>query len=139
MTPEEKNKLVETALKIAEEAHAGQTREDGKTPYIYHPKAVAKKFVDPVLIAVALLHDVIEDSDLTMEDLIDKGIPAEVAEAVDVLTKRPHQNYVDYIHSVMKLPIARAVKIEDLKHNMKTSYGNRKDKYMLALDILEKV
>lgn len=130
--------LVHEALEIAKLAHTEQFRHDKKTPYIMHPKEVAGKFESSFLKAIALLHDVIEDSVWTFEDLRKEGIPRKVCEAVEVLTRYKDEDYLEYILSVKNNYYAKLVKIEDMKHNMKTSTGKQKIKYQLSLHILEK-
>ena len=128
------------AYQIADEAHKGQTRRDGVTPYITHPKKVAERFKDaPEIAIVALLHDVLEDSSLTAQDLINKGIPKELVESVVAMTKVKEEPYLDYILRVKQNSIASIVKIADIRHNMKTATGAQRDKYELALHILLKL
>ena len=135
----EGQELVKAALNIATRAHLGQFRRDGKTPYIEHPRAVAKNFTEPRLIALALLHDVVEDSSMTLHDLKeDFGIPQGTLDSLNRLTERKLESYADYIVACLCDSDARAVKIEDIKHNIQTSSGNQKAKYELALYILEK-
>ncbi len=113
--------------------------ERGRTPYIEHPRAVAKNFKEPRLIALALLHDVVEDSNITLQDLKeDFGIPQKILDSLNRLTKRKLESYADYIVTCLQDPDARTVKIEDIKHNIQTSSGNQKAKYELALYVLEK-
>ena len=107
---------VEKALEIATKAHEGQYDKSG-VPYIEHPKHVAEGVHGDIAKATAYLHDVIEDTDVTAEDLRRDGIPEEVVEAVIMLTHDEHENYYDYIRRVKTNPIAKEVKIEDLKHN----------------------
>lgn len=128
--------LIELAYTVAKDVHAGQTRNDGKTPYITHPKAVSGMFNHPEMIAVSLLHDVLEDSNMTPSDLLKQGFPDEVVEAVAAITKIPKESYLDYILRVKKNHMARLVKMEDIIHNRKTSVGHKKSKYDLALYIL---
>ena len=66
---------------------------------------------------VALLHDVVEDSDWTLEDLRKEGLPEEVVQAVGILTKKRNENYEEYILRVKQNPLARQVKLADLQHN----------------------
>ncbi|GAB2022429.1 HD domain-containing protein [Pseudolactococcus yaeyamensis] len=107
---------VRTALDIATRAHEGQ-RDKAGVDYIEHPKTVAS-FVDlETEKATAYLHDVLEDTDVTADDLINQGIPIEVVQAVQVLTKQKNQNYDRYLEIVNKNPIARVVKMADLRHN----------------------
>ena len=141
------------ALKIAKDAHKGQLRNDGVTPYIEHPIAVAKPFRRPlstwpikehraIYISAALLHDVIEDCNITKQDLIDKGVSPFIVGIVDVLTHKEYEPYLDYIIRVSHNYAARAIKIEDIKHNLSTLENTKKnkhqrDKYLLAIYILE--
>ena len=68
-------------------------------------------------LSVALLHDVVEDSDWTLEDLRKEGLPEEVVQAVGIITKKRNENYEEYILRVKQNPLARQVKLADLKHN----------------------
>lgn len=105
------------ALQVAQQAHHDQTDKAG-FPYILHPILVAEKQTDEVTTIAALLHDVCEDSDITVSDLYEFGIPAEAVEAVKALTHKKGEPYADYIQRVKKNPIARAVKLADLEMNM---------------------
>ncbi|MBC3804041.1 HD domain-containing protein [Acetobacterium fimetarium] len=137
--------LAELALEIAEKAHAGQIDKAGR-PYIEHPKQVALAFEDEKKVAVALLHDVIEDTDFDAATLHDMGIPYDVVEAVELLSKPKWEPYMDYIEPIKTNPLARAVKVEDLKHNMDMSRienptdkdNKRTEKYKKAFEILSK-
>ena len=105
------------ALEIAETAHAGQF-DKAEKPYIEHPKQVAAAFEDEERYMTALLHDVIEDSDFEASTLISMGIPINVVTAVETVTKIKGEPYFDYLKKIKINPIARDVKLEDLKHNM---------------------
>jgi len=131
------DKLVETALRIATKWHRNQWRHDKVTPYVEHPKAVAANFTNPITIAAALLHDVVEDTPVELEGLLNEGIPPKVCEIVEVLTRYAEEDYLDYILSVKANHYATLIKIEDMKHNMSTAKGNQKLKYQLSLYILE--
>lgn len=135
--------LVELALGIAEEAHKGQFRNDGVTPYLVHPVTVAEKVrvnggfgYKEILEAIALLHDVVEDSKVSLKDLVDKGVPQVVVDSVNRLSKRPGESYLAYILNIKEDPLAKAVKVEDIMHNMVDAKGTMKAKYELALYIL---
>lgn len=108
--------MLELALEIAEKAHAGQVDKAGKD-YIQHPIYVSNLVESPGAKAVALLHDVLEDSDYTAGDLLNAGFPCEIVEAVEILTKHPGESYDDYLCRVMDNELARVVKIADLTHN----------------------
>ncbi|WP_371381704.1 HD domain-containing protein [Sporomusa aerivorans] len=116
----EKDSIVQVALKLATIAHSGQIDKGGK-PYILHPISVAKIVETEEEKTVALLHDVIEDTPVTLEELRENGLPESVVVAVDVLTKRPGVEYGDYIQRVKQNPIALTVKIADMIHNMDLS------------------
>ena len=132
-------KVLKIAEQIAREAHKGQKRPIGNEDYITHPEFVAKLVGDDIeLQIVAWLHDVLEDSNLTFKDLLDKGIPHHLACSVDYLTRKKDQNYKNYILGIKEDEIATEVKIADLKHNLlNLKNGNMRDKYILAFYILK--
>lgn len=94
--------------------------------------------------AVAYLHDIIEDTELTLEDLGEYGFSKEVIEAVDIITKKRGEDYQSYLNSVKKNKLARAVKLADLRHNSDLTRLakvtekdiKRKEKYQKAIDFL---
>lgn len=115
---------IQLAADIARVAHEGQFRRDGKTPYVWHPQAVARRLEmeDHETIAAAWLHDVLEDSDkFGPDDLIKAGIPRRVVDAVVCLTKRKGESYESYLTAVRADPIARKVKVADMLHNLSDS------------------
>lgn len=103
------------AIKVAYEAHLGQL-DYNDVPYIFHPYHLAEQMDDEISCTVALLHDVVEDADLTFTDL-EQIFPAQVLEIVRLLTHDENIDYFDYIREIKKNPIATKVKLEDLKHN----------------------
>ncbi len=103
------------AMKVAYEAHLGQLDYNG-VPYIFHPYHLAEQMDDEISCTVALLHDVVEDTNLTLADL-EKIFPAQVVEIVRLLTRDESMAYFDYIREIKTNPIAQKVKLEDLKHN----------------------
>ena len=112
--------LVATAEAIATKAHAGQVDKSG-ADYIEHPRGVAAQF-DPVTqpneCAAAWMHDVLEDTDVTADDLRQAGIPFEVIDAVRLLTKNPAEpNLDDYYARIKANPLALAVKAADIANN----------------------
>ena len=107
--------LTKKAMKVAYEAHHGQTDRSG-VPYIFHPFYVAEQMDDEISVCAALLHDVVEDTEITFEDL-EKDFPEEVVEALRFLTRDKSMNYFDYIRNLRKNPIAKKVKQADLLHN----------------------
>lgn len=113
--------LVNAAKAIAERAHINQTRRDGKTPYINHVRAVVERLGTAASddeIAVAWLHDAVEDGGISLAGLWDAGIPKSVVLEVDILTKLKNQNYQNYLERVKSNPVARKVKIADMLSNM---------------------
>ncbi len=112
--------MIEKALAIAMKAHKGQ-KDLGGRDYIEHPKAVANLLDTDEEKAVGYLHDVLEDTSITEEDLITMGISSEIVSAIKVLTKERGESYTEYIKRVKKNELARKVKIADLQHNMDLS------------------
>lgn len=108
--------MINIALSIAKKAHAGQVDKAG-IDYIQHPLYVASQVKTEQEKAVALLHDVLEDSDITAADLLAYGLPNEVVTAIQILTKKKGQSYQDYLEKVKSNDLARVVKLADLKHN----------------------
>lgn len=135
--------LEELAFEIAKTAHAGQTDKAG-LDYILHPLQVAAEVTTDEEKAVALLHDIIEDTDVTASELLAKGLPDNVVEAVEALTKKHNQNYAAYLAGVKKNRLATAVKLADLKHNSDLSRlekitqkdRHRAEKYRKAIEYL---
>ena len=138
------------AMKIAYEAHHGQTDKAG-IPYIFHPLHLAEQMEDEVSCCAALLHDVVEDTQVTLEELA-KEFPPEVVEVVALLTHEDpaeagNANYFDYLLPIKKHPIARKVKLADIAHNSdqtrcvgcglsEEQLTYWKQKYQKALEIL---
>ena len=112
--------------------------------YIFHPMHLAETMPDELTATAALLHDVLEDTKTTAETLANDGIPEEVMTALRLLTRGDGENYFEYIKKLKDNPIARTVKIADLKHNSDTSRLDdisestkaRLQKYKKALEIL---
>jgi (p)ppGpp synthase/HD superfamily hydrolase len=110
-------KMIETALKIAVEAHAGQTDKLGHA-YILHPLRVMQRCRGEVAMSAAILHDVVEDTEWTFERLRDAGIEEAVIDALDALTKRDGEAYSDFVERAKRNPIAREVKLADVSDNL---------------------
>lgn len=115
-----KTLLTDLALSIATDAHSGQTDKAGR-PYIEHPLHVAESMETEAETCAALLHDVVEDTDWTFDDLASAGIPSDVIEALKLLTHDPSIPYLDYVRQVKSNPIAVKVKLADLRHNSNSS------------------
>ena len=137
--------MVDLALSIARKAHEGQLDKAG-VDYIEHPIYVASQVDTEEEKAVALLHDVIEDSPVSAKGLLQAGLPETVVTAVQVLTKKKEQDYQTYLETVKKNPLARVVKLADLKHNSDLSRlssitekdRERLKKYKKAIDFLSR-
>ena len=137
--------MVDLALSIARKAHEGQLDKAG-VDYIEHPIYVASQVDTEEEKAVALLHDVIEDSPVSAEELLQAGLPETVVTAVQVLTKKKEQDYQTYLETVKKNPLVRVVKLADLKHNSDLSRlssitekdKERLKKYKKAIDFLSR-
>ena len=135
--------MFDLALSIAKKAHKGQYDKAG-VDYIEHPLFVASLVDTQEEKAVALLHDVLEDSPYTAEKLILAGLSETVVSAVQILTKKKGQDYQQYLELVKSSPIARRVKLADLKHNSDLSRLatvtekdlERLEKYKKAIDYL---
>lgn len=107
--------LTNKALRLAYVAHQGQTDNSGQ-PYIFHPFHLAEQMTDEVSTCVALLHDVTEDTDLTLEDL-EQEFPKEVTDALRLLTHKAGTDYFDYVRAIKQNPVALKVKLANLAHN----------------------
>lgn len=138
----EKTKL---ALKLAFENHKDQV-DIGKTPYIFHVYEVASKMETEDEICAALLHDIIEDTPITLNILKELGFNDEVLTVLSLLTKKDEVSYDDYIKSIKENKTATKIKIADLKHNSdvtrlkKTNENSMKrlDKYKKSVAFLER-
>ena len=108
--------LTRKAIRLMSEKHKDQTDKSG-LPYIFHPWHVAESMEDEISTCVALLHDVVEDTDTTIEEIRDAGFPEEVCEALALLTHEEGVDYMEYVRRLSDNPIARKVKLSDLKHN----------------------
>ena len=130
---------IKRAEEIAREVHKGQKRTIGKREdYIEHPKRVASHFSTPESQIIAWLHDVLEDTSYTEQDLLNEGINPFVVSIVARLSKKPNENYLGFILRISKDLRAITIKTEDIKDNMKSlKEGSLLDKYCLALYILE--
>lgn len=139
--------LTNKAMKIAYNAHHGQTDKSG-LPYIFHPYHLAEQMTDETSTCVALLHDVVEDTPLSLDDLAQEFPPA-VIDALRLLTHTPDVDYFDYVRAICQNPVARQVKLADLAHNSDETrfigcstisadaLTRRREKYAKARAILE--
>jgi len=109
------SELTVKAMKLAYEAHHGQVDYNG-VPYVFHPYHLAEQMTDEISVCTALLHDVVEDTVVTLADL-QKQFPPEVTEAVALLTHEEGVDYFDYVRAIRQNPVAVKVKLADLAHN----------------------
>ena len=138
-TPETKK-----AMKLCFDAHKNQVDKSG-LPYVFHPFHLAEQMTDEETTVVALLHDVVEDSPYTFDDLKEMGFSETVLAALRLLTHGDDTPYMDYVAAIKKNPIARAVKLADLRHNSDLSRMDevtektlsRREKYLAAIRLLE--
>ena len=108
---------IERAIEIAAREHAGDT-DKGGAPYIFHPLRLMFAVEKPFEKMAAVLHDVVEDSAVTLSDLEREGFPSEVVAAVDALTKRSGESRLEAAARAAANPIARVVKLADVTDNM---------------------
>ena len=108
--------MTKKALRLCFEAHKDQ-RDKSDLPYVTHPLHLAEQMSDEISTVVALLHDVVEDTDYTLSDLAGMGFPAEAVEAIALLTHEEGVPYLEYVARIKGNPVARTVKLADLRHN----------------------
>lgn len=136
--------LIKQALQLCFDAHVDQRDKTG-LPYIYHPLHLAYQLESEYEIVTALLHDVVEDTNYTFDDLLNMKYPKEIVEALTYLTHKDDVSYEDYIKNIKNNPLARKVKIADLRHNSDLTRLNtvsekdlkRRQKYLNAIKYLE--
>ena len=136
-------KQTKKALELSFKAHKNQVDKSG-IPYVYHPFHLAEQMETEEAVIVALLHDVVEDTDCTLEDIRAMGFPDSVVEAIALMTHDKSVPYMDYVAKIKENPIAKAVKLADLKHNSDLSRLDvvdekalkRVEKYAVAIKVL---
>ena len=132
------------AMKLCFEAHKDQVDKSGM-PYVFHPFHVAEQMKDEVTTIVALLHDVVEDTKYTLDDIAARGFGQDVVDALALMTHDKDVPYMEYVAKLKNNPVARAVKLADLAHNsdptrldvIDEKAKERFDKYKKAIGILE--
>lgn len=137
----EKTKM---ALNLCFEAHKEQRDKSGM-PYVFHPFHLAEQMKTEETTIVALLHDLVEDTDYTVEDLINMGFDKSVTDAIALMTHADNVDYMDYVGMIKENPIAKTVKLADLRHNCDLTRLDtidekalrRKEKYQKAIALLE--
>ena len=138
--------LTKQAMKLCYQAHKDQLDKSG-IPYIFHPIHLAEQMPDELTTIVALLHDVVEDTDYTLEDLAKMGFPQEAVDAIALMTHEEDVPYMTYVAEISRNPIARIVKLADLRHNSTLSRLDhvddkalrRVEKYAEAIRLLEEM
>ena len=131
------------AMKLSFKAHKDQLDKNG-IPYVYHPFHLAEQMNTEETVVAALLHDVVEDTDYTIQDIIEMGFPKSVTDALTLMTHDESVPYLEYVVRLKENPIARAVKLADLRHNSDLSRLDtvdekaiaRTEKYKKAIAIL---
>ena len=123
--------LTKKALRLCFDAHREQVDKTG-LPYVFHPFHLAEQMKDEYTTVCALLHDVVEDTDYTLDDLRSMGYPDEVVDALALLTHDPEVPYMDYVREIATNPIARKVKMADLRHNSDLSRMDKVDEWAAA-------
>lgn len=137
--------MTKKALKLCFEAHKEQIDKSGM-PYAFHPFHLAEQMQDEESTIVALLHDVIEDTDYTLDDLRKVGFDDSVLAAINLMTHEDGVPYMDYVEQIKTNPIAKTVKLADLRHNSDMTRlevvtprdQERAEKYLAAIKLLEK-
>ena len=136
--------LTKKALCLCFEAHKDQVDKSG-LPYVFHPFHIAEQMPNELTTVTALLHDVVEDTPYTFSSLAEMGFPPEVLAALQLLTHDDDTPYLSYVARLKENPIARSVKLADLRHNSDLSRLNtvddqalqRAQKYRQAMALLE--
>lgn len=132
------------ALNLCFEAHKEQRDKSGM-PYVFHPFHLAEQMETEETTIVALLHDLVEDTDYTIEDLTNMGFGKNITDAIALMTHTDDVDYMDYVRAIKENPIAKAVKLADLQHNSDLTRLDvvdekalqRREKYQKAIALLE--
>ena len=135
--------LTKKALRLCFEAHRDQVDKSG-LPYVFHPFHLAEQMETEETVVTALLHDVVEDTSMTIAELAERGFPKSVTDALTLLTHDKTVDYFEYVAAIRKNPVARAVKLADLRHNSDLNRLDvidekalrRQEKYRKAIDLL---
>ncbi len=136
--------LTKKAMQLCFAVHKEQTDKSGM-PYVFHPCHLAEQMPDEYTTITALLHDVVEDTEYTLSDLESMGFPKAVVEAIALMTHEKCVPYMEYVAKIKENPIARTVKLADLRHNSDTTRLDvadekalqRVEKYKKAIQLLE--
>ena len=136
--------MTKKAIRLMFDLHKEQTDKSG-LPYVFHPWHVAESMDDEITATVALLHDAVEDTDLTLEDVREAGFPEEVVAALGCMMHDDSVDYMDYVRARAPNAVARKVKLADLRHNADITRLDaptekdlaRREKYLKAIELLE--
>ena len=136
--------MTKKAIRLMFDLHKEQTDKSG-LPYVFHPWHVAESMDDEITATVALLHDAVEDTDLTLEDVRAAGFPEAVVAALGCMTHDDSVDYMDYVRALAPNAVARKVKLADLRHNADITRLDaptekdlaRREKYLKAIELLE--
>ncbi len=136
--------MTKKALKLCFEAHKDQVDKSG-LPYVFHPFHLAEQMSDEETTIVALLHDIVEDTKYTLDDLRKMGFDDDIITAISLMTHDENVPYMEYVAKIKGNSIARAVKLADLRHNSDLSRLDtitewdiqRAKKYRTAIELLE--
>ena len=136
--------MTKKAIRLMFDLHKEQTDKSG-LPYVFHPWHVAESMDDEIAATVALLHDAVEDTDLTLEDVRAAGFPEAVVAALGCMTHDDSVDYMDYVRALAPNAVARKVKLADLRHNADITRLDaptekdlaRREKYLKAIELLE--
>lgn len=136
--------MTKKALKLCFDAHKDQLDKCG-IPYVFHPIHLAEQMKSEETVIAALLHDVVEDTHYTVNDLKEKGFSKSVLDAIQLLTHDDNEDYMSYVAKIKNNPIACCVKLADLRHNSDLSRLDKVDekalkrykKYQKAIALLE--
>ena len=134
--------LTKKAIQMCFDTHKDQVDKSG-LPYVFHPFHLAEQMDDEYSVVVALLHDVVEDGEITLEELR-REYPNEIVEAISLMTHDVNVDYFEYVKAIKMNTLARKVKLADLKHNSDKTRLNvmtakdelRYQKYQKAIEIL---
>ena len=136
--------MTKKAIRLMFDLHKEQTDKSG-LPYVFHPWHVAESMDDEITATVALLHDAVEDTDLTLEGVREAGFPEAVVAALGCMTHDDSVDYMDYVLALAPNAVARKVKLADLRHNADITRLDaptekdlaRREKYLKAIELLE--
>ena len=136
--------MTKLAMKLCFEAHKDQVDKSG-IPYVFHPIHLAEQMKDEETTVVALLHDLLEDTEYSANDLRKLGFSESVIRAIQTMTHPEGMDYMEYVKRIKSDTIARQVKLADLQHNSDITRLDRVDaealaraeKYRAAMAILQ--